>query len=239
MKICLIGYGRMGHEIERVAIHRGHEIVGRMDEGWSELPDCDVAIEFSQPESAFDNILNALKQGVPVVSGTTGWLSRWPEAIAAVKRYDGSFFYSSNYSVGVYLLRLLNKQLAEIMSQFPAYDVSVEEIHHIHKLDYPSGTALTLADDLIASYPRKKETLAYLVPNAVPAHQPEDLLIRSIRESEVPGTHTVRYESAEDILEIKHIAKGREGLALGAVLAGEFLIGKKGLFGMEDLIKLG
>lgn len=238
MNICLIGYGRMGHEIERVALSRGHQIVGKIDAEWRELPECDVVIEFTQPDSALGNITKAMAVGVPVVSGTTGWLMDWPEAVHAVDKYDGTLFYASNFSVGVYLFRQINRQLARMMNHFQSYEPTVEEIHHIHKLDYPSGTALTLADDMVEQLASKSETLAYLSSDDAPEHRADQLLICSVREDEVPGTHTVRYESGEDSIEIKHEAKSRAALALGAVLAAEFVQGKKGIYGMEDLIPL-
>ncbi|MBR8769520.1 4-hydroxy-tetrahydrodipicolinate reductase [Porphyromonas levii] len=238
MKICLVGYGRMGHEIERVALSRGHEIVGKIDGAWNELPQCDVAIEFTQPDSALGNITKALEQGVPVVSGTTGWLLDWDKAVNAVDQNNGTLFYASNFSVGIYLFRQINRQLARMMNRFSGYEPMVEEVHHIHKLDYPSGTALTLANEVVEQLASKTETLAYLAPSEMPEHASNQLLIRSVREDEVPGTHIIHYESAEDNIEIKHEAKGRAALALGAVLAAEFVQGKKGLFGMEDLIPL-
>lgn len=238
MKICLVGYGRMGHEIERVALSRGHEIVGKIDGAWNELPQCDVAIEFTQPDSALGNITKALAQGIPVVSGTTGWLLDWDKAVNAVDQNNGTLFYASNFSVGIYLFRQINRQLARMMNRFSGYEPMVEEVHHIHKLDYPSGTALTLANEVVEQLASKTETLAYLAPSEMPEHASNQLLIRSVREDEVPGTHIIHYESAEDNIEIKHEAKGRAALALGAVLAAEFVQGKKGLFGMEDLIPL-
>lgn len=238
MKICLIGYGRMGHEIERVALSRGHEIVEKIDGEWNVLPKCDVAIEFTQPDAALSNITKAIEQGVPVVSGTTGWLMNWNDAVNAVDKHQGTLFYASNFSVGIYLFRQVNRMLARMMNRFQGYEPMVEEIHHIHKLDYPSGTALTLANEVVEQLAAKTETLAYLAPEAMPEHAPNQLLIRSVREGEVPGTHTIRYESSEDCIEIKHEAKGRVALALGAVLAAEFVQGRKGLFGMEDLIPL-
>lgn len=238
MKICIIGYGKMGHEVERIALSRGHEVVEKLDAQWDKLPECDVAIEFTTPETAFDNISRAIKQGVPVVSGTTGWLKRYDDVLTEVDRHDGAFFYASNFSIGIYLFRQLNKYLAKMMNFFPEYDASMEEIHHIHKLDYPSGTALTLADEVIEQLAVKTEPKPYLAPDEQPDVTPGQLLIRSIREGEVPGTHTIHYESEEDVIEIKHAAKGRAGLARGAVLAAEFLQGKKGVYGMEDLVNI-
>lgn len=226
----------MGHEIERVAVSRGHNVVGKLEAGWEELPSCDVAIEFTQPTTALQNITKALEQGVPIVSGTTGWLKDWEKAVAEVERYSGAFFYASNFSIGVYLFRLINRQLAHLMNSYPNYHPSLEEIHHIHKLDYPSGTALTLANDMLEELANKWECKAYMDTCEAPEDKEGQLLIRSVREGEVPGTHIIRYESDEDLIEIKHEAKGRSGLALGAVLAGEFLLGKKGVFEMKDLV---
>lgn len=238
MNICIIGYGKMGHEVEQVALQRGHNIVDRLDGTWESIPECDVAIEFTTPATAFENITKAIRQGIPIVSGTTGWLQRWEDAITEVDRHHGALFYASNFSIGIFLFRQLNRQLAKLMNRFPEYEVTMEEIHHIHKLDYPSGTALTLADDIIEQLALKTEPIAYLAPAEVPTHHSEQLLIHSIRENEVPGTHSIRYESNEDVIEFTHKAKGRTGLALGAVMAAEFLKGKKGVFGMEDLLNI-
>lgn len=238
MKICLLGYGRMGKEVEQVALSRHHEIVGKINEECDSLPDCDVVIEFTQPTVAFSNIQKVVSQGIPVVSGTTGWLDRWDEMVEFIQANDGTLFYASNFSVGVYLFRQLNKTLAKMMSHYPNYEPSIEEIHHIHKLDYPSGTALTIANDMLDHLQSKSEPLAYLEAEGIPQHDDKELLIGSIRRGEVPGTHTVKYESCEDIISISHEAKGRAGLALGAVLAAEFVCGKRGIFGMEDLIQL-
>lgn len=228
----------MGHAIEAAAQQRGHTIVSRLDQGDPiELTGCDVAIDFSTPESAADNILSALRQHCPIVSGTTGWLDRMPEVETAVRELDGTFFYSSNYSIGVYLFRHLVSEAARIMNTLPAYSsVSVEEIHHVHKKDYPSGTALTVAGDIIRNMDRYSETAAYLGDAERPATDPGTLLIHSLRKGEVPGTHRVSFGSREDVIRIEHEAHGREGFALGAVLAGEFVQGRKGIFGMEDLL---
>lgn len=238
MRICLLGYGRMGHEVERVALSRGHEIVATIDADWDTLPSCDVVIEFSRPDAAFNNITKCIQQGIPIVSGTTGWLEQWDKAVECVKQHNGTLFYASNFSIGVYLFRLINVYMAKMMSRYPNYTPTVEETHHIHKLDYPSGTALTIANEMIEYLDSKSETLAYLKPSDVPGHRDDQLLIASIRKDSVPGTHVVRYESNEDILTLTHEAKGREGLALGAVLAAEFVADKKGVYGMEDLIQL-
>lgn len=238
MRICLIGYGRMGHEVERVALSRGHEVVAKLDGEWEHLPECDVAIEFTIPEAACGNISKALEQGVKVVSGTTGWLKDWNEVVATVDRNNGTLFYASNFSVGVYIFRQINRQLARMMNHFPDYEPTMEEVHHIHKVDYPSGTALTLANDVIEQLASKTEPLAYLAPEHAPEHRSDQLLIRSVREGEVPGIHSITYESEVDKIEITHEAKGRAGLALGAVLAAEFVQGRQGVFSMEDLVRL-
>lgn len=228
----------MGHEIEQVALSRGHNIVGRLETGWEQLPHCNVAIEFTQPNQALNNITRVLQEGIPIVSGTTGWLKDFDEAVTEMDRNHGTFFYASNFSVGVYLFRQINRSLAKLMNRFPSYEPIVEEVHHIHKVDYPSGTALTLANEMIEQLASKWESKAYLLPKEMPENKQGELIIRSIRKDEVPGTHTIRYESGEDIIEIKHEAKGRRGLALGAVLAAEFIQGKKGLYSMEDLINV-
>lgn len=237
MDICLLGYGRMGKEVERIALSRGHKIVSRIDKRCDKLPECDVVIEFTRPEEAFDNIKMSISQCIPIVSGTTGWLDRWDEIVRIVNEQNGALFYASNFSIGVFLFRVLNKTLAKMMNHHPNYEPSLEEIHHIHKLDYPSGTALTIANDILELLDNKSEILAYLSSEKEPAHNDSQLCIASIRRGEVPGTHTVRYESPEDIISITHEAKGRAGLALGAVLAAEFVCDKKGVFGMNDLIQ--
>ena len=209
----------MGHEVEQVALSRGHDIVATVDSDWDTLPSCDIVIEFSRPEAAFNNITKCIQQGLPIVSGTTGWLEQWGKAVDCVKQNNGTLFYASNFSVGVYLFRLINTYMARLMNHYPNYLPTVGETHHIHKLDYPSGTALTIA-------------------NEVPTHRDDQLLITSIRKDSVPGTHVVKYESEEDVLTLSHEAKGRKGLALGAVLAAEFVVDKKGIYGMDDLIQL-
>lgn len=228
----------MGHEVEQAALSRGHKIVATVDSDWDTLPSCDIVIEFSRPEAAFNNITKCIQQGLPIVSGTTGWLEQWNKAVECVKQNNGTFFYASNFSVGVYLFRLINTYMARLMNHYPNYAPTVEETHHIHKLDYPSGTALTIANEMIEYLDSKSETLAYLEPNEVPTHRDDQLLITSIRRDSVPGTHVVKYESEEDVLTLSHEAKGRKGLALGAVLAAEFVVDKKGIYGMEDLIQL-
>lgn len=239
MKIVLLGYGRMGHVIEKVAESRGHEIVDKLDEGWSVLPECDVVVEFTSPSNAPSNIIAALKQGLPVVSGTTGWLEQWDNVADHVEALDGTFFYASNFSIGVHLFRKITKDLARYMNSFPQYDVSVEEVHHVHKIDYPSGTALTIAQDILEQLARKSDIQSYLAPAELPASVTEKTIpIHSIREEEVPGVHRVTFECDQDTIRLEHEAHGREGLALGAVLAAEYIQGKKGIFGMDNLLKL-
>jgi 4-hydroxy-tetrahydrodipicolinate reductase len=230
MKIALIGYGKMGREIEKIALQRGHEIVSIIDLDNQEdfdstefLFSAEVAIEFTRPETAFANYQKCFERNIPVVAGTTGWLKHLDEVKKECKKNNQTFFYASNYSIGVNIFFAVNRQLAKIMNQFPQYDVSMEEVHHIHKLDAPSGTAITLAEDVVKNIGRKSL---------------ENLPIRSIREGEVPGIHEVIYESDADTISIKHDAKNRTGFALGAVLAAEFTKGKTGFLTMNDLLKL-
>jgi 4-hydroxy-tetrahydrodipicolinate reductase len=239
MKIALIGYGKMGKAIEKVALERKHAIVSIIDvDNRDDLRSdafgtADVAIEFSTPAAAFDNYMACFAAGIPVVAGTTGWLERMDEVRSICEKEGQTFFYASNYSIGVNLFFALNRCLARLMNGFPAYDVRLSETHHIHKLDAPSGTALTLANDITARLDRKKQwTLRE-------TGDPADLVIRAIREGEVPGIHEVTYDSEADSLYLKHSAKNRTGFALGAVLAAEFTAGKKGWLGMEDLLQLG
>jgi 4-hydroxy-tetrahydrodipicolinate reductase len=235
MKIALTGYGKMGHAIERFALARGHEISIRIDKDnvddlYSEAFRCsDVAIEFTSPETAFDNVKASLEANVPVVCGSTGWLDRLDEAKRICADRNGAMLYSSNYSVGVNVLFALNRKLASIMKRFDDYDVSVTEIHHVHKKDAPSGTAITLADDIINILDRK--TCWSLDENNAGA-----LHITAKREAEVAGTHVISYESSVDTIEIMHAAKNRDGFALGAVMAAEFLQGKQGFYSMQDVL---
>lgn len=229
----------MGHAIEQIALQRGHEIVARIDveSKGATLPACDAVIDFSTPDSAFDNISSALKQGLPVVSGTTGWLERMDEIKALVNQLDGAFFYSSNYSIGVHVFRHLVRETSRIMNTLPQYsDIGVEEIHHIHKADYPSGTALSVAGDIISEMDRFSQTIAYLGSADRPQTSDDTLVIHSLREGEVPGIHRASFRSAQDVIRLEHEAFGREGFAMGAVLAAEFIQGNKGLFGMEDML---
>lgn len=236
MKIALIGYGKMGHIIEEIAIGRGHDIVATIDiDNQADFDSeafrsADVAIEFTTPHTALGNIRKCLERGVPVVVGTTGWYDALPEVEQQVAQMEGGLFYASNYSIGVNIFMALNRYVARIMNGFAQYDVRMEETHHIHKLDSPSGTAITLANGILAELDRKtawKETDA-------PAEG--ELAIHSFRRGEVPGIHTVVYESPVDTITLTHDAKSRAGFALGAVLAAEFMPGKKGVYGMSDLL---
>ena len=236
MKLALIGYGKMGHAIEQIARSRGHEIVSIIDVNNPEefeseaFRSADVAIEFTAPSVALGNYRKAFAAGVPVVSGTTGWLEHLSE-IQEACRNGQTFFYASNFSLGVNIFFALNKYLAGIMNQFPAYDVKMEETHHIHKLDAPSGTAITLAEDIIARLDRKNAWVEGREPSA------SEIGIKAIRRDGVPGIHTVQYESDVDTITITHDAKSRMGFALGAVIAAEFTCGKKGFLTMQDMLK--
>jgi len=238
MKLSLIGYGKMGKIIERIARERGHEIVcvididNRQDFESAAFRSADAAIEFTVPDMAIDNYRRAFAAGVPVVSGTTGWTAQLPALKAEIEEMGYTLFWSSNFSIGVNIFMAVNKYLARLMNSFPEYNASMTEIHHTQKLDAPSGTAITLAEGILENLDRKnfwtKET----------EKNPNELVIKSIREGQVPGIHTITYESTADIISITHDAKNREGFALGAVLAAEFIVGKKGFFGMGDLFKL-
>lgn len=234
MKIALIGYGKMGRAIEAIAVARGHEIVCRIDAhnvadiDTLAFASADVAIEFTTPATAVENYKRAFAQGVPVVSGTTGWLDRMPEIKEACQQ-GATFFYASNFSLGVNIFFAMNRWLAAVMNKFDNYAVSLEEIHHVHKLDHPSGTAITLADDIIGGVER--------VARWSETEQAADVLpITAEREGEVPGTHIVRYDSDVDIITIEHRAKSRQGFALGAVVAAEYTVGKKGFLTMSDML---
>ncbi|GAB6008275.1 4-hydroxy-tetrahydrodipicolinate reductase [Dysgonomonas reticulitermitis] len=237
MNIALIGYGKMGHEIEKIAKERGHNIVAIIDVSNTDEFDspafksADVAIEFSIPVSALSNYRRCFAANVPVVAGTTGWLEHMDEVKKACEENNQTFFYASNYSLGVNIFFVLNKYLARMMNDYPDYNVNIEEIHHIHKLDAPSGTAITLAEGIIENIDRKNHW------NPEKEEKNTDLVIHSVREGEVPGIHEIVYESEADIISIKHDAKNRKGLALGAVIAAEFTKGKKGFLGMNDLLK--
>lgn len=232
MKIALLGYGRMGQAIEKVALERNHEIVIKKDVEPVEidLGIADVAIDFSHPSAAFDNIKQCIDAGVPVVSGTTGWLDKYAEIENYCKDKGGSFIYASNFSIGVNLFFNLNNYLAKMMQHIEGYDAAMEEIHHIHKLDAPSGTAITLANDILESSDKNKWN--------IDSPEKGDLFIKVKREGEVPGTHQVSYTSSIDAIEIKHTAFNRTGFALGAVVAAEWIQNKKGIFNMKDVLSL-
>jgi 4-hydroxy-tetrahydrodipicolinate reductase len=229
----------MGKAIERIALSRGHDVVSIIDvvntnDFSSEtFRSADVAIEFTTPHTAFDNYMRCFDACLPVVSGTTGWLERFDEVRQLCLEGKHTFFYASNFSIGVNIFFALNTYLAKIMNNFPAYDVQLTEIHHHHKMDTPSGTAITLAGDILRHVDRKTQ---WQPSDTTAAIQPSDLPIQSIREGEIPGTHEVAYVSHEDTIHIRHEAKSREGFALGAVVAAEFTVGRKGLLGMEDLL---
>lgn len=235
MKIALIGYGKMGKIIGRIAEERGHKIVSIIDidnlqDFESEaFKSADVAIEFTKPDTALENVRKCFAANVPVVSGTTGW-----NAAALkdeVEKNGKTLFWSSNYSIGVFIFNAISKKLAQIMNGFSNYNVEMTEVHHIHKLDAPSGTAITLAEGILENLDRKTAWTKEKEDSAT------DLAIKSIREGEVPGIHSIRYESEVDSITITHDAKSREGFALGAVVAAEFTAGKKGLLGMSDMLK--
>ncbi|PLX18955.1 MAG: 4-hydroxy-tetrahydrodipicolinate reductase [Marinilabiliales bacterium] len=238
MNIAIVGYGKMGKEIERIAQDRGHHIVLKIDENnvnsviSENLKNVDVAIEFSVPQSAFTNISLMLDHKVPVVSGTTGWVDKLDLIIERCKNDKGTFFYASNYSIGVNLFFNLNKKLARLMNHFPDYEISIEETHHSQKIDAPSGTAITLANDLIQAIDHKEEW------KKEKAESEESIVIKSYREGTVPGNHKVIYESSFDKITIEHDAKSRKGFAIGAVLAAEFIKDKKGYFTMNELLKI-
>ena len=238
MKIALIGYGKMGKEIEKIAVSRGHEINliidinNAQDLTTENLQKSDVAIEFTFPESALKNYFICFEAGTPVVSGTTGWLDQKDEVYKKCKEKNGTFFYASNFSLGVNLFFELNRKLAKLMSNFDEYKAEMTEVHHIHKLDAPSGTAISLAEDIIETNPEIKNW----VNDKTPAKH--EINIHSKREGEVPGIHTIKYESEVDYIEITHSAKSRKGLALGAVMAAEFSLKNKGILTMKDLLNI-
>ncbi|WP_396634916.1 4-hydroxy-tetrahydrodipicolinate reductase [Maribacter sp. R86514] len=233
MRIALFGYGKMGQMIEQIALKRGHEVVAKIDENSENIDfsSMDVAIDFSMPQAAFGNISKCLNNNIPVISGTTGWLDKYDKAISLCKEKKGAFIYASNFSLGVNIFFELNNYLAKMMQNLPEYKVELEEIHHTQKLDAPSGTAITLAEGVIANsnYAQWKLDSA----------SDESLKITSKRIGKVPGTHTVAYDSIVDSIKIKHTAHNREGFALGAVTAAEWIIGKTGVFSMRDVLNLG
>lgn len=236
MDIAIIGYGKMGKTIAQLAKEKGHDIVLIIDDDnlheltKENLKKADVAIEFTQPEAAFQNIKMAMESGIPIVSGTTGWLDRMQEAIEICLNNKGAFFYASNYSVGVNIFFAINQMLAQLMNNHPQYNVCIEEIHHTEKMDAPSGTAITLAQGILKNLARKNTWVNNGESN------PQELFISSKRIENVPGTHAILYESLIDSIEIKHVAHSRMGFANGALMAAEWIIGRRGFFGMKDLL---
>ena len=233
MKIALLGYGKMGKVIERIALERGHEIVLKKDQDstFEGLLQADVAIDFSVPDSAVANISECLNNGIPVISGTTGWLAEYQAMVDLCEAKNGSFIYGSNFSLGVNVFFELNEYLAKMMSNLKQYKVSMEEIHHTQKLDAPSGTAITLAEGIIENTSKKGWELGTNLSF-------ENIPIEAKRIPDVPGTHTVWYSSEVDTIEIKHTAHSRKGFALGAVIAAEWIVGKTGVFSMKDVLNI-
>lgn len=239
MKIALIGYGKMGHEIEKILVSRGHTLPLIIDQDNTDqltaenLNKCDVAIEFTTPATAFDNIVTCLKAGIPTVCGTTAWLDRLPEVTDLCQQTSGAFFYASNYSIGVNIFFAINRQLARMMNRFPEYDVTLNEVHHVQKKDAPSGTAVTLAEDILAGIDRKTSWHLGTTTDR------DKLEVTAQRRAMVPGIHTIVWESDADTITIDHSAKNRSGFAMGAVLAAEYLADKRGtgkVYGMKDLL---
>lgn len=237
MKIALLGYGKMGKVIEKIAIQRGHEIVLRKtsSDTFDGLENADAAIDFSVPTAAVTNISACLNAGIPIISGTTGWLDEYEKMATLCHDKNGAFIYGSNFSLGVNIFFELNAHLAKIMSKFNQYQVEMEEIHHTQKLDAPSGTAISLANGIINNSPYKN----WILKNPDSDNpDSESIVIDAKRIENVPGTHSVFYNSEVDLIEIKHVAHNREGFALGSVIAAEWILGKKGIFTMKDVLDL-
>ena len=232
MKIALLGYGKMGKTIERLALNRGHEIILKVDKEDTEydIKNADVAIDFSIPGAAYSNIKKCLNNEVPIISGTTGWLEKYDEAVALCKKKGGAFIYASNFSLGVNIFFQLNEYLAKMMSNLSQYEISMEEIHHTQKLDAPSGTAISLAEGIIKNTKKAGWKLDTADEDEIP--------IVAKRIDSVPGTHTITYSSEVDTIDITHTANNREGFALGAVIAAEWIQGKSGVFNMKDVLNL-
>lgn len=238
MKIALIGYGKMGKTIEKVAIERGHEIIARIDTSnftTDDIAEADIAIEFTQPDVAYQNILKCYKADVPVVVGTTAWYDHYNAAAKQAQKEGKCLFTATNFSIGVNILFQVNKKLSAIMNQFDEYRVEMTETHHMQKKDHPSGTAVTLAEGIISNLDRKKDYIGLLEGQKADLG-PFDLQIRSKREPDVPGYHAIKYESDIDEIKISHNAKNRMGFAKGAVIAAEWCKDKTGVFGMKDLL---
>jgi len=235
MKVALIGYGKMGHIIEKNLLERGHEVVAKFDSQGitlSELKKAEIAIEFSKPESAYSNIKTSLEANIPVVCGTTGWLKQYHEIVALSQSKKVGFLYASNFSLGVNLFFALNKKLATLMSSYPSYRASLTEIHHLQKLDAPSGTAITLAEQILAENSQYQDWALQEEASS------DNLCIEALREKDVSGTHSINYDSDIDNISITHTAHNREGFALGAILAAEYLIDKTGVCTMQDVLNL-
>jgi len=238
MNIAILGYGKMGKEIEKIALERNHKVLLIIDiENQSDLTredllNIDVAIDFSIPDSAYSNILRCFDANTPVVSGTTGWLDKFDKVISLCKEKEQTFFYASNFSLGVNIFFELNRNLASLMNSFSDYDIAIEETHHKQKLDAPSGTAIKLANDIISVLNRKNKW------ELNKASESDSLKITAIRKNNIAGIHTITYNSPMDLIEIKHSAKSRKGFALGAILAAEFIKDKKGYFTMNDLLRV-
>ena len=248
MKTAIIGYGKMGREIEKILLERGHQIGLIIDqENASDLDSkhlqgIDVALEFTTPQTAYDNIRRCIDAGVAVVSGTTGWTDRLEELRRYCQEKGGAMFYTSNYCLGVNLMFRLNRQLAAMINRVDGYDVRLEEVHHTQKRDAPSGTAITLAEGILSELACKSGWVNRMAEpgstfQPAPGDDPSQMVITSIREGMVPGIHTITYESEDDRIELKHTIKNRRTLAQGAVVAAEFLCGKQGVFSMDDLLK--
>ena len=238
MKVAIIGYGKMGHEIHNILCSRGHEVALIIDADNTEdlcaekLSGVDVAIEFTTPATAYDNIVRCLECHVPVVCGTTAWTDKMPQVRELCKQFDGGFFYASNYSIGVNIMFRINRMLARMMNRFPEYDVTVEETHHTQKKDATSGTAVTLSDDIVAELERKAGWMCGVTTD------PEKLEVTAVRRSVVAGIHTVTYESEADVVSLSHSAKSRMGFALGAVMAAEFMsVHPQGIYTMDNLLE--
>jgi 4-hydroxy-tetrahydrodipicolinate reductase len=234
MNIALLGYGRMGKTIEQIAIKRGHNIVLTVDKDDKDydISKADVAIDFSIPDEAFNNISNCINNNVPVISGTTGWLDNYDTAVALCEEKKGAFIYASNYSLGVNIFFELNRTLAKMMNALKQYNVTMEEIHHTQKLDAPSGTAISLANDIIEQHGTFDNW-------KLDTDEENTISIIAKRIENIPGTHTINYESEVDSISIEHIAHNRQGFALGAVIAAEWIVGKTGVFTMNDVLNIG
>jgi len=241
MKIALIGYGKMGKAIEEIALQRGHSVVLKVDSNTTEwekvLTQADVAIEFTKPSSAIENYRKILTANIPLVSGTTGWYDEYTSVQKIVEQFNGTFLSASNFSIGVNLFFEINRFVTQLMEKQTDYDVEIEEIHHLQKLDAPSGTAITIAEGIIEN--SSKKTDWYCAEKEQIEHPAAtDLKITAKREENVPGTHIVSYESEIDEIKIIHQAKSRKGFAFGAILAAEFIQGKKGIYSMKDVLQL-